>query len=282
MKKTKILITFLVIFSISLAITSPGISQIGTYTFHGAAGNQKILKVRTVNNESLQALFGLGWVSVIESFGVGAANVGAQHKSVVDGVNTTGKYDATFYGLGVLDSTWYNTSNWDWTTGAFSATPDSVGDIVHCFYDPQDVVDYGRAFWNFWLATPYNVSMHTMGAFLTQLPTSVAQYLGALVWEPKWENNGNTIVHNADAGDWNYPLYTLQYLQDCTEIWTFDETYGAFIGYKIVNATNTVIYEFSIELPGGTEIPGYELPIIIGVTSVGMISLIFIIMKKKR
>jgi hypothetical protein len=258
------------------------VPQVGTYTFHGAAGNQKILKVRTVNNESLEDLFGAGWVGVIESFGVGAANVGAEYKSVVNGVNFTGKYDATFYGLGVIDSTWYNTSNWFWTTGAFNNTPDSTNVIVNSFYDPADVVNYSNAFWDFWLATPYNVSMHTIGIFLSQLPTPVAQYLGALVWEPKWENIGNTIVHHAVSGDWNVPLYTFQYLENCTEIWTYDETYGAFIGYKILNATNTVIYEFSIELPGAPEIPGYELPIIIGVTSLGIISLIFIIMKKKR
>lgn len=283
MKKTKVIVTFLIIFSITLAMTPQAIPQIGTYTFHGAAGNEKILKVRTVNNASLEDLFGAGWVSVIENFGPGAANVGARYKSLVNDVNFTGKLDTSLYflALGLLDVVIYNTSNWGWTTEAFNNTPDTIGVIVESFYDPSNFTTFINTFYAVWFAMNTNVSMHSAPPYLTQLPTSVAQYLGALVWEPKWEGVGNTIVHNAEAGDWEL-FASFQYLEDCTEIWTYDTTYGAFIGYKIQDNETNTIYEFSIELPGSAEISGYELPIVIGVFSLGIISLIYIVMKQRR
>jgi hypothetical protein len=279
MKKSKLVIVTLVILSIALAITPTAISQVGTYTFHGAANDQKILKVRTVNNASLEDLFGPSWVSVIEIFGPGAANVGARKKSLVTGVNISAVFDTVFFG--VYDVCTYNTSNWDWTTETFSATPDSIGDIVTSFYDPTNLTTYINAFYTFFYAIPYNISMHTAGGYLAQLPTSVAQYLGAFVWEPKWGNVGNTVVHSAEASDVAF-FWGHTYLEDCTETWTYDETYGAWIGYKIQdNATNT-IYEFSIELPTAAAIPGFELPILLGVSISATIGLIYVIIKRKR
>ena len=169
MKKSKAIITSLIILSITLAITPPAISQIGTYTFHGASGDEKILKVRTVNNQSLEDLFGPTWVSVIEIFGAGAANVGARKKSLVTDVNFSAEFDTAF---GVYDVVTYNTSNWDWTTGTFNATPDSIGDIVISFYDPTNLTTYVNALYTFLYGIPYNISMHTAGANLAQLPTS--------------------------------------------------------------------------------------------------------------
>ena len=59
MKKSKILLTSIIIFSIIFAIAPPVVPQVGTYTFHGAPGAEKILRVRTVNNASLEDLFGV-------------------------------------------------------------------------------------------------------------------------------------------------------------------------------------------------------------------------------
>jgi len=269
MKKSNWIMGFIILFSISLAITPPAIPQIGTYTFHGAPGNVKILKVRSVNNQSLEDLFGAGWVSVIELFGSGAANLGARKKSVVDAVNMTTKY------LTLYDAASYNTSNWDWTTEDFSTTPDSTGDVVVSVYDPTVITAVVNLYFSM------NVTVQNAAALMAQLPTPVDQYLGAIVWEPKWENFGNTVVHHAEAGDWNVPFYTFQYLENCTEIWTYDTTYGAWIGYKILDNETNTIYEFSIELtiPG---IPGYEVPMILGVATVTIIGVLFVVMKKKR
>ena len=279
MKKTKIILLILLTISIAFSFIPSVTPQVGVYTFHGAAGNEKILKVNTVNNASLEDLFGPTWVDVIEVFGVGAANVGARKKSLVTDVNFSFVYDTAIFG--VYDACQYNTSNWDWTTGTFSNTPDSVGDLVTSFYDPTNLTYFINAFYLFWVATPYNISMHTAGAYFAQLPTSVAQYLGALVWEPKWGMLGNAVVHNAEAGDWSFD-FSFQYAEDCTETWTYDATFGAWIGYKIQDNETNTIYEFSIELPSAPEIPGFELPVLIGTSMGMMVIMIFVVMKKRK
>ena len=279
MKKTKIILLVLLTLSIAFSFTPTVTPQVGTYTFHGASGNEKILKVNTVNNASLEDLFGPSWVSVIEIFGSGAANVGARKKSLVTDVNFSVVWDTILFG--VYDVCTYNTSNWDWTTGTFSATPDSIGDIVTGFYDPTNLTTYINALMTFLYAVPYNMSLHTAGLYFAQLPTPVAQYLGALVWEPKWGNVGNTIVHNPDASDVAF-FWGHTYLEDCTETWTYDATYGAWIGYKIQDNETNTIYEFSIELPTAAEIPGFELSLLFGASMGMMVVLIFVIMKKKK
>jgi len=277
MKKTKIILLILLAFSIAFSFAPTVTPQIGTYTFHGAAGNEKTLVVRTADITSLEIVFGAGYVGVIESsFGSGALVEGAKKKSLVTDVNFTFKVDYTFFGLGLLDGTLYNTSNWDWTTGSFNAVPDSIGDMVASLYDPTDLTDVVNTIF------VMNVTVQNGAIHFAQLPTSVAQYLGAIVWEPKWQNVGNTVVHDAVAGDW-HSLYAFQYLHDCTETWSYDSTYGSWIGYKL-QANSTTIYEFSIELTTAPEvpIPGFELSVLTVASLSAMVVLIFVIMKKRK
>lgn len=278
MKYSKYILSLLILVTIALSLTPAVTPQIGTYTFHGTEGNEKVLKVRTVNNASLTDLFGSNWTDVIQLFGSGAQNVGARSKSLVTAVNLTAKYDISLWGLGIVDVAQYNTSNWDWTTGSFSATPDSTGDIVTSFYDPNNLTKFINTFYSF--IPPYiafNVSVQNAGLYLAQLPTPVAQYLGAIVWMPQWQNVGNTVEHEAAINDYLFGT-TYQYLEACTEVWTYDATYGAWIGYKILDNTGAVIYEFSIELPTIPAIPGFELPILLGSATIGII---YIIKKRK-
>jgi hypothetical protein len=278
MKYTKHILSLLILLTIALSLTPAATPQIGTYTFHGAAGNEKVLKVRTVNNASLTDLFGSNWTDVIELFGTGAQNVGARSKSLVTAVNLTAKYDLSIWGVGVQGVAEYNTSNWDWTTGSFAANPDSTGDIVRSFYDPTNLTTFINTFYSY--IPPYiafNVSVQNAGLYLAQLPTPVAQYLGAIVWMPKWQNVGNTVEHNAAINDYIFGT-TFQYLEACKEVWTYDATYGAWIGYKILDNTGAVIYEFSIELPAIPAIPGFEIPILLGAAAIGII---YIIKKRK-
>ncbi len=275
MKKTKIILLILLAFSIAFSFIPTATPQIGTYTFHGAAGNEKTLVVRTANNASLEIVFGPGYVGVIEgSFGSGALMVGAKKKSLVTDVNFTHKIDYSFFGLGFLDGTLYNTSNWDWTKGSFGAVADSIGDMVASLYDPTDLTAVVNTIF------AMNVTIQNGAIHFAQLPTSVSQYLGAIVWEPKWENVGNTVVHNAVAGDW-HSFYTFQYLHNCTETWSYDSTYGSWIGYKL-QANSTTIYEFSIELTTAAEIPGFGLSVLTVASLSTMVVLILVIMKKRK
>jgi len=274
MKKTKIILVILIAFSIAFSFVPTATPQIGTYTFHGAPGNEKTLVVRTADNVSLDIVFGAGYVGVLENaFGAGALVVGAKKKSLVTEVNFTHKVDYTFFGLGMLDATLYNTSNWGWTTGSFSATPDSTGDMVASLYDPTNLTAVANGIF------AMNVTVQNAAIHFAQLPTSVAQYLGALVWEPKWENIGNTVVHTAIAGDW-HSLFAFQYQANCIETWTYDSTYGAWIGYKI-QANGTTIYEFSIELPTAADLP-FDIIIIVVIGIVAVIGIILVVIVLKR
>lgn len=287
MKKLKVTLLAVIFISIAFSFTPPVVPQIGTYTFHGAAGNEKILEVRVADNSSLEDLFGAGYASILEGFfDPGCLIVGAQKKSLVTAVNFSAKFDPSTYIFPtpgpIVDVAEYNTSNWDWTTGAFSSTPDSIGDIVISFYDPTELTQFINSFYFTWGGgIPYNISTHTAGAFLAQLPTDVSQYLGALVWEPGWTNFANTIVHNALSGSFIFGT-AIQYQENCTEIWEYDTTYGAWISYKILDNETNTIYEFSIELPAAAAIPGYELTIILGVATLTSIGLISVLMKKKN
>jgi hypothetical protein len=270
MKQTKYILSLVILLGIVFSIMPVATPQIGTYTFHGAAGNEKILKVRTANNASLEIVFGAGYATILENaFGAGALQVGAMKKSLVTDVNFTYKSDLTFFGLGIHDAAQYNTSNWGWTLGSFNSTPDSVGDLVTSLYDPTNITLIVNGFFG------TNVTIQNGAAYFAQLPTPVAQYLGAIVWQPKWENVGNTVVHHAQALDW-HSLAAFQYQANCTETWSYDATYGAWIGYKI-EANSTTIYEFSIELtiPG---IPGFEISILSGAS---IIAIVYIIKRKK-
>lgn len=278
MKKVRYILAIALFLSISFTIFPPVVPQIGTYQFHGAAGNEKVLVVRKANNASLETVFGAGYVNILEtSFGAGALMEGAKRKSLVTNVNFSYKLDLTAYLLGVYDATQYNTSNWGWTMGDFSSTPDTTGDLVTSLYNPLNLTQIVNAFW------VANVTIQNGAAYFAQLPTSVAQYLGAIVWEPKWENIGNTVVHHAELGDIGIipgPSF-FAYAYNCTETWTWDSTYGAWIGYKVV-ANSTTIYEFSIELPGTSEIPGFELTVLLGITGFSSIGLIYLVMKKRQ
>ncbi|MFX1493367.1 MAG: hypothetical protein ACFFBZ_03725 [Promethearchaeota archaeon] len=276
MKKLKVTLLAFIFLSIAFSFTPAVVPQVGVYTFHGAPGDSKILKVNTVNNASLQDLFGVNWDAILEEFfGVGCVDVGARKKSLVTAVNFTA--NEYFFGF---PATNYTTDNWKWTTGDFPGTPDDLTDFtVTSLYNPLNITWIVNLVWGM------NVTIQNAAAYFAQLPTSVAQYLGAIVWEPKWQNNGNTVVHNADAMDLlinyaNFHVYT--YYEDCKEIWTYDDTFGAWISYEILDNESNTIYKFSWEAPTAGEIPGFELTIVLGTAVMTSIGLIYVLMKKKK
>ncbi|MFW9938801.1 MAG: hypothetical protein ACFFD5_14225 [Candidatus Thorarchaeota archaeon] len=274
MKKTKYILLFAIFLTISLSILPNVVPQSKYgYTFHGASGNEKTLKIKTVDSAGLTDLWGVNWTDVIENFGEGAENVGAKKKSLVTAVD----FDAVSY---TFDAVNYTTDNWKWTTGPIPAEPDDLTDLnVTSFYAPNNLTYLVNLLTSF----TSNVTMHNAFLWLSQLPTPVAQYLGALVYEPRWGAVGNTIVHNAVypldyVYSWSAATY-YQYLENCTETWIFDETYGAFIGYKLQDNESNVIYEFAWLAPG---IPGFELTIFLGITAISVIGLIYTMMRKKK
>jgi len=275
MNKSKFMISFFLMLSITIAISPPASSQVGTYIFHGAPGDQKILVVKTANAQSMEDLFGAGYVAFFEElFGSGALQVGARKKSVVTAVD----FNVAPLGEDMVN---YTTDNWDWTLGEFGDTPDITDFDVWGFYSPKNITWRTNLIWS------QDTTIYNGALYFAQLPTPVDQYLEEITWAPKWQNIGNAVVHNAEAGDMviDFPLFPPLigfYLEDCTETWTYGETYGAWIGYQIKDNETNIIYEFSIELPTTPAIPGFEVPILL-TTSMGIIiALIYVINKRKK
>lgn len=272
MKKSKMILSFLILLTVVFSMIPSVISQKGTYQFHGAEGDQKILKVRTVNSASLTDLFGANWTEIIELFGEGATNVNARYKSVVVGLNHDSFHTASY--VGTFDAASIIIKIWFWTTDPFDAYYDSLGGI-QSLYDPTAITTIFNTKWTM------NVTMVNTSTYFGQLPTPVDQYLGQIVWEDNWKASGNTVIHQAKVGEIFLPT-SYQYLENCTETWTYDETDGTWIGYKVQDSDSNTIYEFSIELTTPATIPGFELPVLVGTIVTCVISVIYISRKKKK
>ncbi|MHA2034968.1 MAG: hypothetical protein ACW98X_00955 [Promethearchaeota archaeon] len=272
MKKSKILLAVFIVLTTIFSVIPSAFSQKGTYQFHAEADDQKILKVTTVNSASLTDLYGANWTEIIEIFGIGAASFNARSKSVVLGAN----FDSSHFvdGAGLFDAASIITLEWFWTTEPFDESYDMLKGI-QSLYDPTAINTICNANWS------ANATMVNASIYFGQLPTPVDQYLGAIVWEDNWEVSGYTVIHQAKIGESIFSTDYL-YLENCTETWTFDGTNGVWIGYKLQDNETNTIYEISIELPSPPTTPGFELPVVISAIAIGVISIIYAIMRKKK
>ncbi len=285
MKKSNYI--FVILIALGLLTMSPIVYGQTTYTYAGSPGNVKILKVTTVDEPGLTNIFGSGWSDTLEAaFGVGCNVTGARSKSYVTAVN---KSQYLNFGLGLMEVANITVDYWLWTTEAFNANPDYDELSLYFLKHPKNLTALTNFYTNFYLLTAYNVTVPFALGFLGQLPEQGSAFLSALDWEDDWSSVGFQIIHDATAG---YVVYLYlagigfipigSMLQDCTETWTYDSTYGAFIGYKLVNSTGTTVYEFKIELSTEAAIPGFELTIILGISGFTCVTIIYIVIKKKE
>lgn len=285
MKKSNYI--FIILIALGLLSMSPIVYGQTTYTYAGSPGNVKILKVMTVDETGLTNIFGSGWSDTLQSaFGSGCNVTGARSKSVVTAVNKSQYLD---FGLGLMEVANITVDYWLWTTEAFNDTnPDFDELALYFLKHPKNLTALTNFYTNFYLTT-YNVTVPFSLGFLGQLPEQGSAFLAELDWEDDWRSEGFQVIHDATAGYIVY-LYIAGFgfipigsmLQDCTETWTYDSTYGAFIGYKLVNSTGTTVYEFEIEFATEAAIPGFELTIILGISGFTSVTIIYIVIKKKE
>jgi len=134
---------------------------------------------------------------------------------------------------------------------------DDVGSVDYIPVDPEDLgsdVEPGWDFDNF-------------------IPTPVADYLDGIDWADDYESDGNVITFDGedigahcDGDD-----------VDIIVTWEYNNK-GVLKSQKLMNADGDVVTEIVL---GGGAIPGYALPILLGVAAVGTIGLVYITMKKK-
>jgi hypothetical protein len=256
---------------ISMMFISPvTFGQGTTYTCTGVVGAEAVWSVKTVHPGALSEIFGASpmWeAALIASFGLGSDSVDARMKSKVTHVTPSET-------LGLFEVCNITSDLWIWTTKPFGNTPNYTGVPTFIMMHPENLTYYCQLSSGF----TQNVSVPMAYPFLNAIPVPAATYLSELVWDNDYAISGTTVTHNLVAP---YSSFFATYLVDCTEIWRYSSSYGTFLGYKLVHNNGTTAYETVLE-SGQAPIPGYELPIVLGVSMAMIVSLIYVIMKKKR
>jgi hypothetical protein len=227
------------------------------------AGDTKILKVTTVDETGLEGMFGAYWNLTLQTaFGPGAQEKGARAKSVVKALYPDEELNLGF--LGVYDTAIITVDYWNFTTADFSDTPDFTDLNVTILLNSTQFNDMCHLFY-----MGANVTVPLMGAFFQQLPVPPDDFLADLEWDTTngWSADGKQIIHQADAG---------YYLKACTETWTYYDN-GALIGYSLKDG-DTTIYEYKLDI---ASVPGYVLPVFMGMTLITLIGAVMVLRKKR-
>jgi hypothetical protein len=277
MKKSKYFLIGFVFFSV-ITFNLNVRAQYPTYQVGVKKGSEVIWEVISFDPSGLEEVLGPAYVTKGNiRFGVGWNQLGAKSKWEVVNILTNVSID---YGLGYMYGFQIYTEQWPWTTAGFDSVV-SFPDSYYTIYDPHDVqalsASNGRdvSIFDSWAGGTVPVIDH-----FYFLPIPANSYLAELNW-----SSGHTVdeyiltVENAIP-----PLDPTWFLTDYTINYTFHSNSGAFIGYRLLNNESSIIYEIEAEykVPSEEEvISGYNLPFIIGITSLAVVSLIYIIMKKK-
>ncbi len=277
MKKSNYLLIgliFLMIFASNPIVHA----QYPTYQCAATMGGSKILKVTTVDSAGLIKTMGATWSDKLQtSFGDGCNETGARNKAVIIGVYPN---ETVNLGAGDMNAFKVETEYWYWTTEDFSSTPDIAAINVTTLYDPSHLqalctlsVVSNVSMYGFWFDAGI-MDWRFAADYLTQLPVDPADYLADMIWETYWTVDGLKVTYDG-------PPDMAVFLNDYSATWEYDSIYGAFIRYTLKDNESQVIYKFEIELPAAGEIPGFEIPILLGVTFGAIVCIVYIVMKKK-
>ena len=231
-------------------------------------------------------MFGSNWKTVLNNtFGGEASELGARSKSVVKSINKTEQYNSTFYniffmmylGIGVVEACNITTDYWDFTTGDFNSTPDQESASAYSIKDPEKLNEMCASY--YFLAADKNVTIARMAIHFAQLPANPSGYLNEINWSRDlgFSAQGSKVVHNINNAPW-MNAGGVTYQQNGTETWSYYSN-GALISYELKDNQSNTIYKYEIDL-SGLGIPGFELPVLLGVTGLSLIGLIYIFRKK--
>ncbi|MFX1289374.1 MAG: hypothetical protein ACFFAG_00305 [Promethearchaeota archaeon] len=270
MKKTSYPLIGLLLISLMI-VGSIGPVRGTTYSCTGVVGAEATWRVKTVHNGTLTSIFGSTWfLSIQGSFGPGSHQLGAKMKTKVVSVDTSATV-LTFEACNITSDIW------TWTTLPFGNVPNVTGS-GYVLMHPENLTYYCQ------IMSPFptgNVSQVSGFGFLNFLPIPADTYLSELLWDNDYTISGTTVTHNVAAFYTGLPGVT--YLVNCVESWRYSSAYGTFLGYKLVHNNGTIAYETELETPSaGADIPGFEIPVLLGVSMGIIISLIYVVMKKKQ
>jgi len=283
MKKTSYALIGFVL--ISVMLTGPIVSVQGTtYNCTGVVDAEATWKVKTVNNGTLEAIFGAFWQNTIEfTFGPGSSEEGAKMKTKVTYVNSSYIYNPSsmFVTMDPVDACLILSDVWWWTTEPFTDTPDdtNIGTVI--FTHPENLTTYCQLLGAGFILFAGNVSERNAAPYLNALLVPAEDYLTELDWDNDYVIEGTTVTHIVSVPPTYYGWFGNYYV-NCVETWRYSKSYGTFLGYKLVHNNGTTAYETALVTPSaGFEIPGFELLVLAGISLSTIICVIYVIMKKK-
>ncbi len=215
-----------------------------------------ILEVEIYDKKGLKDVFGDGYKDATPEY---ADEVGKRYKIIVREVDNDAEIDLGI--IGSYDAFGIEADIWEWTKGEFAEGPTDDGEELVWFKDPEDLDDAYK-----------KVDGYAYDVIMPFVPIDVVKYLNAIEeWKEddheEWYAKDNTVIHDGIFIEENY-----------VEVFTYDTNTGFLIEYKIIDEDGTIIYKYRQSV----FIPGYELPLLLGITGIFVIGLIFIMKKRNN
>ena len=143
----------------------------------------------------------------------------------------------------------------------FDEEPDEDEFEIVWFQDPEDLDD------------AYDpVGGYAFDVTMPFVPIDVVKYLDEIdEWKEddneEWKSKDNTVIHDSIFDEETF-----------VENFIYDTENGFLVGYKIFDEDGVLVYEYGLS----DVIPGYEIPLILGITGIFTIGLIYIMKKRNN
>lgn len=252
--KTKYFLLGFILSYILLFSTIAQVQADSSYSLGMKKDTEITLEVKIVDESFLRHVFGDVWEDSIPE---DADEVGMKQKIKVTAIMENAEIDLGV--LGEYDAFGFEADIWEWTSDEFDAEPDEEEFEIVWFEDPEDINDAYDT-----------VDGYAYDVIMPFVPIDVVKYLDDIdEWEEnryeEWRTKENMVIHDSIYDGENF-----------LEVYTYDTENGFLTRYQIIDEDGDVIYEY-----GTSEtIPGYEIPLILGITGIFTIGLIYIIKKK--
>jgi hypothetical protein len=226
-----------------------------SYSLGMKKGTEIILEVEIFDEDGLEDVF----EEYEDAIPEGADEVGMKYKIIVREVDNDAEIDLGI--LGDYDAFSIEVDIWEWTKGEFAEDPTEEEFEIVWFQDPEDINDaYDK------------VGGYAYDIIMPFVPIDVVKFLDEIdEWKEddheEWKTKDNMVIHDAIFGEENY-----------VEVFTYDPNTGYLVEYKIIDEDGAIVYKY-----GQSEfIPGYELPIILGIIGIFTIGLIYLMKKRSN
>ena len=254
--KTKYFLLGFILSHIILFSTIAQVRADTSYSLGMKKDTEIILEVKIVDKSELKDVLGHdSWESCIPE---DADTVGMKQKIKVTAIMENAEINLGV--IGEYDAFGFEADIWEWTIEEFDAEPDEEEFEIVWFEDPEDINDAYKV-----------VDGYAYDIIMPFVPIDVVKYLDEIdEWEEnryeEWRTKENMVIHDSIYDEENF-----------LEVYTYDTENGFLTRYQIIDEDGAVIYEYGLL---SEIIPGYELPLILGIIGIFTIGLIYIMKKR--